>query len=69
MPPSQASAATTTPPTPDACSSQAASVNTPPSTRLVSGPTPATRTSAPGSGTSPCRRDTPPSSHSVMPST
>lgn len=44
------SSATTTPPTPDACSSQATSVNTPPSTRLVSGPTPDTRTSAPGSG-------------------
>jgi hypothetical protein len=69
MPPSQASAATTTPPTPDACSSQATSVNTPPSTRLVSGPTPATRTSAPGFGISPRSRDTPPSNHSVMPST
>jgi hypothetical protein len=30
IPPSQARAATTTPPTPDPCSSQATSVNTPP---------------------------------------
>ena len=69
MPPSQASAATTTPPTPDACSSQASSKNTAPKTRLTSGPTPATRTSAAGSGISPCSRDTPPSNHKVMPST
>ena len=69
MPPSQASAATTTPPTPAACSSQARSQNAPPRIRLTSGPTPAMRISAPGSATSPCSRDTPPSSHSVMPST
>ena len=53
IPPSQASAATSTPRTPAACTSQATSTNAPPRIRLTSGPTPATRISAPGSLTSP----------------